>query len=147
MVELNRELSGAVSSAPDPKIASKIAENLQDFTRHSELYGGDTLFSSQMLQKLSKFSENEPRAVTDLMLETASNLLQEWHDDSWEDLTSKNRRLAAANLLSAIEENSLNVASELDAILGASVKDSTPNVCKFHSFPILFLCEWERGWN
>ncbi|XP_067124683.1 latrophilin Cirl-like isoform X2 [Centruroides vittatus] len=99
-----------------------IAVELASITRDKLLYGGDILKTVSIIKKLvttmeenvSEFSVDKRHQVvkelTQAVVDTSSNILDELHSDSWNDLPHSDQDLAASSLLRGLEQNALLLA-------------------------------------
>lgn len=99
-----------------------IAVELASITRDKLLYGGDILKTVSIIKKLvttmeenvSEFSVDKRHQVvkelTQAVVDTSSNILDEFQSDSWHDLPHSDQDLAASSLLRGLEQNALLLA-------------------------------------
>lgn len=118
-------------------------------TSSKTLYGGDMMTTTTVIKKLTEKALNNIKTepdpqqreaiVTELLqavVVTTSNLLDQYQQASWKDLTYKEQMNVATSLLIGLEENAFLLADTVNR--EKTVTQTEKNICKLrhHDFGI-----------
>lgn len=131
---------------PDAPLVS-IATELSQVTGNKELFGGDMLLATKIIQTMHQKMTNgietfpDQKQREDIVYEllngivrTVSNLIDE--SKLWSDLSFENQIRVATSLLMGLEDSAFLLAETM--ILERSVQRKAPNICEL-SFYVLLL--------